>query len=75
MATSTITLFSGADYMNRDTQYDEVFEYSELISFSGDQEFIFEKLTGDSATGTLTVSTQGGELVDVVVNQYGRVNY
>lgn len=70
-----IIIFAGDDYLSRDVALDEVYDYSEAINFTGDDEFVFSKLSGELATsGSVSlVNSFGVNVVDVSV--FGRIDY
>jgi hypothetical protein len=72
----SITLFKGASYAARETDYDEDFTVSSSMTVSGVTEVVFDKLTGDpQATGSLTLTTIHGETAIVSLNAKGTVEF
>lgn len=72
----SITLFQGDDFTNRDTAFDERMDISPSISISGQQEYVFEKLTGQPAQiGSVTFSGPTNEEKEVRINNEGMINY
>jgi len=72
----SITLFKGASYGDRDSDFDEIFELSSSITPSGFQEVVFAKLTGyPQTTGTLTLTTSTGDVRNISVNAKGTISY
>ena len=71
-----ITLFKGTSYASRDGNFDEVYDFSNNISFSGLGEIVFEKFTGEpNVTGSVTATSVLGDSVVVTVNGKGMVEY
>ena len=68
----TITLFQGASYAARNQNFDEIFEMSNIIT-SGNEEFVFEKLTGITAEPGDTTLTSSiiNESFTITVNEKG----
>lgn len=70
-----IVIFKGNTYATRDTAYDENYDISSAITFTGQLEYDFAKITGLPAqTGTATF-TDNNYQKQVVVNAKGIVNY
>jgi prepilin-type N-terminal cleavage/methylation domain-containing protein len=58
IAEDTYTIFEGEEYETRVVQEDEIFPIPDTVLFSGIDEIIFEKMSGNpDRTGTITVST------------------
>lgn len=73
---SQIILFEGNNFANRDQNFDEVFKISSMISFSGDTELIFDKLTGEPASEAVFIlNGLNGDSATVSVNKKGAINY
>ena len=72
-----ITVFRGASYAARDTNYDEVFPIPTTISASGLTEVVMTKLTGyPGTTGTTTVGSSAlTDTAGVTINSKGMVSY
>lgn len=67
-------LFQGSSFASRDSQYDEVFDFSKVISRSGLQEIVFLKNEGlPSATGDIILSNNS-RTKTININNLGRVN-
>ena len=67
-----ITLFKGASYASRDTDYDEETSVPSTISASGLTEVVFDLLTGEPQTiGTLTISSVNGDVRTISINEKG----
>lgn len=74
VGTSTITLFRGASYASRITNYDEEYNLPQAIYLSGDSEVVFSKVYGyTSSTKTFTFTSTTGESVTLNVNTKGTV--
>lgn len=67
VATGEVVVFGGGNYASRDAQFDEIYDFSDQVSVSGINEFIFTKLTGEVVVpGTITVTNNfGSESVGV----------
>lgn len=67
-----ITLYKGNDYSTRDTSYDDLYGYSNRISFSGTSNIIFSKMTGlPDITGQITLTSIYNESIVITVNEKG----
>lgn len=76
MESGAVTVFQGASYASRDTNFDEVYGNSAGISVSGITEIIFDKLTGEpSPTGTINLALNNYETKNITINEKGMVNY
>lgn len=74
--TGSITVFKGTSYVLRDSDFDEVFDLSATISFSGPDEVVFAQLTGEpSSAGTLTFTGVNNQEFSVLINEKGMVEY
>lgn len=71
---ANVTLFKGDSFEDRNTQYDEQFELSNLI-LSGELEYIFNKVTGlPREPGTVTFSDENGvEVRQLTINEMGQI--
>ncbi len=59
LATSSITVFSGASYASRTASRDRVFGIASDLAFSGPTEVVFAKFSGaPGTTGTTTISNR-----------------
>lgn len=68
------TLFLGNSYLERDPQYDEIFEFPEILNLSGLSEISFSKLEGKpSITGNIILSTNSDSRT-ISINKIGRIN-
>ncbi|MEK7607276.1 MAG: type II secretion system protein [Patescibacteria group bacterium] len=71
-----VTLFKGASFATRDTDYDETIDLSSSITPSGVSEIVFSKLTGlPSATGTITLTSNTNETRNIIINAQGVPSY
>jgi len=68
------TLFQGASYAARDTQYDEVIDLPQIITITNSpKEVAFSRIEGaPSATGTIILSANG-ESRTISINEIGRI--
>ncbi len=69
-----VVVFTGSSFAGRDVGYDEEIDLGNAISASGDQEFIFEKLTGFTSTGSATLSTDT-DSQEISINEKGMLTY
>ena len=77
LSQSQIIIFRGADFLNRDQNYDEIIEMPKNVSISGPvTEIVFNKFTGlPTASGTISVSDTTGKSQDITVTIQGTVDY
>ncbi len=72
----SITLFKGASFASRDTNFDEVFGLPNSITPSGLDEVVFEKFTGlPQSTGTVTLTSSTEEIRNITINEKGTIGY
>lgn len=73
----SLVLFKGTSFSSgRDAAYDEIFDLPSAISPSAVTEFNFNKLTGlPTAGGTLTLTSNNGDVRNIIVNAKGMVSY
>jgi prepilin-type N-terminal cleavage/methylation domain-containing protein len=70
-----IILFSGDDWVSRDTKFDEIFVTSGQLQITPNfSEVVFEKSSGNSAPSVFQVSNNIGEIHDITVNDFGNVD-
>lgn len=73
---SDISLFKGANYVTRDTNFDETLPLPSSMTISGTSEITFAKLTGmPSQTSTITLESSTNDTRTVTVNAEGMVDY
>lgn len=71
----SVTIFQGASYATRDSQYDEVLDVNPNVSNSGVGEIVFTKVTGvPSATGSIVFSGNNRD-VTLTINSLGGIEY
>ena len=76
LQSESLTLFKGANYVARDSSFDEVFDISTTITPSGISEVVFAKFTGlPQTTGTITLSSNINETRTITINEKGAVSY
>lgn len=76
MQNGSITLFQGADYSSHDSNFDEVFDVPTSITFSGIQEIVFTKFSGEpQTTGIITLNSSTNETRTITINEKGMVSY
>ena len=76
LQSDSLTLFKGANYVARDSSFDEVFDISTTITPSGISEVVFAKFTGlPQTTGTITLSSNINETRTITINEKGAVSY
>jgi len=72
----SLVVFKGASYGARDMAYDEVFDLPGSIVASGVTEFVFSKFTGwPTPAGTLTLTSSNGDVKNIILNDFGMVEY
>lgn len=70
-----VTVFAGSDYLSRNVTFDEIYDFSDQISISGEDEFVFSKVFGEpSIIGTISVTNSFGNQ-DISVNEEGVINF
>lgn len=67
--------FKGSSYATRDTNYDQIFEVPGFISFSGNSEFVFEKITGDPINPGEVFITNGLSTNSLKVEANGKISF
>jgi len=73
---STITLFQGATYAGRNTEYDELTSVPGSLTLSGLSSVIFEKYSGNAqSVGAIVVSSTIGDSKTININSKGMVQY
>lgn len=76
IATGTVTIYKGATYAARDTNYDEVYAIGRELSPGGVTAVTFAKLSGTpGTTGTTTIAVPGLATVSVNINSKGMISY
>lgn len=75
LTATNMTLFAGASYALRDTQYDQVHTFASGITISGLTDVVFEAVIGETSnTGTITLTADAtSEAEAVTVNARGLV--
>lgn len=69
-------LFKGSNYAGRDVGFDEVYDIVDSIQTSGLAEVVFTKLSGNPHfSGTVTLTSLGGENKQITINEKGMVNF
>ncbi len=67
-----IVVFQGSSYEGRDPEFDEIFETTSSINFSGVDEIVFAKMTGlPNTTGEIIMNSDIDESKIVTVNSRG----
>ncbi len=71
----SITLFKGASFAARDSNFDETFDVPTTIGVSGATEIVFAKFTGlPQTTGTINISTES-DTRSVSINEKGTIGF
>lgn len=71
-----ITLFKGTNYAVRDANFDETFDVPRGINFSGLQEVVFLKFSGEPQdAGNMILTDPANETRTISINTKGLVNY
>lgn len=73
VATGTVTVFRGSSYAGRDTDFDTVFSFSNIVDVSGDTEYVFNKQEGKLVSAGTTTLALYDTQYDVAVNIFGTV--
>lgn len=72
----SILVFKGANYVLRDSSFDENTSIPSTIVPAGPTEIVFSKGTGlPTATGTFTLTSQFNETRTITINEKGMVDY
>jgi len=66
--------FRGSSYASRDPDFDETVPKSTIITYSGEIEFVFERLTGEANADDITISN-GYKERTISVNSEGRISW
>lgn len=73
---SDITLFKGASYSTRDTNFDESYTLNGNVTPTGVTEVVFSKLLGiPNTTGTLTLTSSNNDVQNITLNSKGFLDY
>jgi len=73
---SSISLFKGVSFAERDTDSDELFEISPSLSFSGMEEIVFAKFSGEpQTTGNVVLTSLNNETRTITINEKGTISY
>ncbi len=71
-----ITLFKGASYLGRDTNFDESYSLSGNVTPTGISEVVFSKLLGTpNTTGILTLTSSNNEIQNITIGPKGQLDY
>lgn len=69
------TIFKGDNFPSRDIGYDEIYDLSGIIQFSGLSEVVFSKVTGlPSAVGDILIGNVNDSKT-ITINEKGMVDY
>lgn len=72
----SMILFKGSSFGSRDQDEDEVFTFTANMGVSGNQEFVFAKMTGEPVlAGTINLLLSTNEQRTVSVNEKGMISY
>jgi len=76
LQTSGISLFKGASYATRDTNFDEDYSLNGNVMPSGVTEVVFSKLLGaPNTTGTITLTSSNNDVQNITLNSKGVLDY
>lgn len=77
MTSGEVNIYKGSNYTtDRDAGFEELFEISTAVSFSGLTDISFSKLEGEpSADGSITITSSTGDTRTIVVNEKGMIDY
>jgi len=71
-----VTIFKGLNYVSRDASFDEIFDIAPTISFSGLDEVVFDRFTGDTPnSGNIIINSINNETKTITINQKGMLEY
>ena len=70
-----VIIFKGVNYAGRDVNFDEIYNISTTIGFSGVTEIVFNKLTGEPVASGVTTLTNQSDTKTVTSNAKGMVSY
>lgn len=71
-----VTLFKGAVYANRDTDFDEIFDLPKSVVISGLSEIIFDKLSGNpQSIGSIILTAPNDLNRSITINEKGVISY
>lgn len=71
-----VTIFKGSSYALRDSDYDEIFQVADNISFSGLGEIVFSKVFGEPNTsGSIVETSVLGDFITIDINSKGMISY
>lgn len=72
---SNVVIFKGVNYISRDTSFDLSLNFPSGVKASGNDEFIFNKLTGwPTNTGTIILTNNSG-VTNISINEKGTITY
>jgi len=78
LAVGSVTVFKGASFAARDSNYDEIFSLSTAITVSGVTDVVMAKVSGyPNTTGstTLTSNTNVVDTASILINSRGMVSW
>lgn len=76
MESGKVVVYKGDSYESRDQAFDEDFDISTTITFSGMDDVNYEKFTGDVISpGTITLTTIDDISRTITVNDKGTIDY
>ncbi len=76
LSQNDITLYMGDDYLARDQNYDDLYNFPASLTRSGLTNIVFSKLDGiPSSTGTITFSDNANNISVISINSKGLVDY
>jgi len=74
--TGSIVLFKGSSFASRSNGFDESFYVTDVITPSGDTEFVFSKLTGfPNISGSIIFTSINNDTKTVTINSKGTISY
>lgn len=68
------TLFKGSSFVDREAQYDEVFDLPQIITLSGIQEVVFSKVEGSASIIGNIILNSNSDSQTININEIGRIN-
>jgi Tfp pilus assembly protein FimT len=72
-----VVIFQGSDWSSPDSDVDEKISFeSKATTVTGaTQDVVFDQLSGDSASATITLNDGAGRSTDITINSVGQIDY
>lgn len=76
ISNGNVIIFKGTNFIERDMNFDEIFNLPSNITLSGIGEIIFAKFSGEPQTvGNIILTSSNNETRKITINQKGMVSY